>query len=354
MFTPQDNQKKIPAADIVFYFLLLLLAVLVFSHFTELEKIFALFKQINPFWFVLALLTQVFTYFFTANIYHSLLALYDNESAISRSDLFKVSIISLFLSQAIPTAGLSGGSYLVHFLQKKKLSPRNSFSVFILGIFCSYFCNLLALFFSIFYMAATIGRDWDGSLTAVIVVGIFLLIFLSAISLFFGSKNATAYISGKIEKHKWLKRIVDKSQLKLPGEEVPDANWESPWKIVKNKFHYLWRPIFWQFMEFLADTATIFLLLYGLNFRSKFLIIFVGLILTKIVSLVAISPGGLIFFEGAMVLFYNTFGIPLDLAVVVTLMFRALSFWLPMPLGLFLYGHLNNSNSKGKGEQPTS
>ncbi len=347
---PEYNQKKISVVGIIFYFLLLLLAVFAFSHFAELERIFALFKQIKPFWFILALIAQVFTYFFTANIYYNILALYNYKFAVTRSGLFKVSIITLFLNQVIPSAGLSGGGYLMHFLQKKKLLPRDSFSVVILGTFCYYFCSLLVLLFSIFYIFATIKGDLNKLLVAVMVLGIFLLVFLNVMVLFFGSKKATIYISGKIEKHKWLKVIFNKIQLKFPGKEILADDWENPWEIVKNKFHYLWRPLFWQFMEFLVDATTIFLLFYGFNFRPKFLIIVAGLILTKIVAMVAISPGALIVFEGAMVLFYNAFGIPLNLAVIVTLMFRALSFWLPMPLGLFLYRHLDNFNSKEKEE----
>jgi len=106
----------------------------------------------------------------------------------------------------------------------------------------------------------------------------------------------------------------------------------------------LWQPAFWQLMVFLADTVTIVLLFNGFNFHPPFFGILIGLILTKIIAMISISPGALVFFEGAMVLFYTSFNIPLHLAVIVTLLFRALSFWLPMPFGLFLYRHLENNN----------
>jgi len=340
------NQKKISIFALIFYFLLIILAVFVFSHVAELKNIVELFKKIKPFWFILALMAQVLTYIFTANVYYKLLSLYNHKSLISRPDLFRVSIITLFLSQVIPPAGLSGGSYLIHYFQKKKLPSHESFAVAILQNSIYYFCSLLLLLFSLFYMLIVLKEKLHGILLGVAILGIFLFVSLNIIILIFGSKRALIYISGKIAKHKWLKFFFKKIQFSFPGQGALEGEWESPFEIIKNKIHYLWRPFFWQLMEFLADAATIFLLFCGFNFRPNFLTIMAGMILTKVVALIAISPGALVIFEGAMVLFYSSFGIPLNLAVVVTLLFRALSFWLPMPFGLFLFKRLSDIESQ--------
>lgn len=51
-------------------------------------------------------------------------------------------------------------------------------------------------------------------------------------------------------------------------------------------------------------------------------------------------PGGLGVTEGAMAAAYTALGYPADLALSIVLVFRALSFWLPIPVGLLAGWHL--------------
>lgn len=325
--------------------MLIILAVFLFLNFTKLEKIFNLFREIKPIWLILAIIVQILTYVFTANVFHDLLKVYNYESSISRWELFKASLIALFLNQAIPTGGFSGPGYLVYFFQKKKLPSHESFSVAILDTFTYYFAHFLLLLFSFFYLFFFRGETVGKVLLGIGALGAFLFIILNVALLFFSSKKILISVIGKIEKHKWLKSLFNKIRLKFPEKELLMDGWDSPWTIVKNKSHYLWRPLFWQLVVFLADATTIFLLFNGFNFRPVFLSILTGLILTKIVALISISPGALVFFEGAMVLFYTSFNLPIHLVVVVTILFRALSFWLPMPFGLILHRHLSKNKS---------
>ncbi|HEY6063496.1 MAG TPA: hypothetical protein VIV35_07795, partial [Chitinophagaceae bacterium] len=55
-----------------------------------------------------------------------------------------------------------------------------------------------------------------------------------------------------------------------------------------------------------------------------------------------------ILYEGSMTFFYVHFGVPVAVAAVATLLYRALSFWLPIPVGFFLYRRLQNSSQINK------
>lgn len=341
----EDYQKKISVTRLGFYFLLIILAVFLFFNLTKLEKIFILFREIKPLWLILAIIVQILTYVFTANVFHNLLRVYKYESFISRWELFKASLIALFLNQAIPTGGFSGAGYLLYFFQRKKIPSHESFSVAILETITYSFAHFLLLLFSFFYLFFFQGKTIGKLFLGVGALGAFLFIFLNVAFLLLSSKKMLISVSGKIEKHKWLKSLFNKIRLQFPEKELLMDGWESPWTVIKNKSHYLWRPLFWQLIVILADVTTIFLLFNGFNFRPVFLSVLTGLILTKIVAMVSISPGALVFFEGAMILFYASFNIPIQLVVVVTLLFRALSFWLPMPFGLILYRHLSKNKS---------
>jgi Mg2+-importing ATPase len=54
----------------------------------------------------------------------------------------------------------------------------------------------------------------------------------------------------------------------------------------------------------------------------------------------SIMPGGLGTFETASVMSLKSIGLPLPVGLSATLLFRGLSFWLPMIPGLFCSRHL--------------
>ncbi len=164
--------------------------------------------------------------------------------------------------------------------------------------------------------------------------------FFACLFLFF-----LIYFSKKIKKHHWLSKILDKIKVQFVDKELLQENWESPWEVVKNRGRQMLLPLFWQIMGIMADSLTISFLFLGFNYQPYFYCVVIGLILTKAISMLTITPGALILFEGAMTLFYTSFGVPLQLALMVTVLFRALSFWLPMPFGLFLYRHLDRKTN---------
>lgn len=338
------KKEKISIASLIFYLLVVITAVIVFLHFTEIEKIFLLFKKIKLIWVILAFATQATTYLFAANIFYYFFVSHKCKSLITYKDLFKASIVSLFLNQAIPTASISGKGYLFYFFQSRKIPSQIAFSAIILETFTFYLSHVFLLLLSIFILIIFKPTKFGDVVWIVAIFGIFLFLFFDALVLLF-SKKTMPGLKSKIEKHKNLSFLFNKI-LKLQGKETIMEEWESLWGLLKNRF--LWLAVLWQIMIHLADAATIFILFLGFNFHPPFFAILIGATLAKVIAKISVSPGSLGFFEGAMVFFYVAFSIPFNLTVIVTLLFRALSFWLPMPIGLFLYKQLQRPKCQSK------
>lgn len=340
----KDNAKKrLSFSGIVFYFLLIILAVFAFFHFTELQKFLLLLEKINPLWFIPAFLCQMLTYTFVANIFHSFLNELNYKSAISRWNLFKLSIVNLFLNQAIPIGGLSGQGYSIYFFQKRKLPAHIGLIVTILEAFTYYITHFLFAVFVTLFLIFRLKEKFSGILVGISFLGMLVFLFLGVLFLILGNKKTAVSIVHKSTRSRWLNFILRKLNLEFAEKDILLDQWEGPWEFIKSKKKDLIKPLFFQAMVILADTFTAFFLFYGFGFHPNFLIILVSMVLTKIIAAISISPGALVFFEGAMVLFYTSFNIPLQLAIMVTILFRALSFWLPMPFGLFLYKHLSKN-----------
>jgi uncharacterized protein (TIRG00374 family) len=64
-------------------------------------------------------------------------------------------------------------------------------------------------------------------------------------------------------------------------------------------------------------------------------------------------PGGLGGVEGGMIGAFAAFGVDFHLAVVAVLSYRAISFWLPTPLGIAAYVQLRRTVARWREEQGT-
>jgi len=337
----QKVDKRIFTKNLFFYFLLIIIAVLVFLKFSKIQEVLKLFLTIKPFWFLLAILAQGATYFFVAQAYFYILKIYHCDKLFSKWELFKLSIIILFVSQTIPSGGVSGNGFLVHYLEKNDIKYNNGLSIAILERFTYYLTHLLFLVLSFFYVIILLHQTIGKYLLAVGILGALIFIVIDIVLLLFGSKKVMAYLEAKIQNHKLLNYLFNKAKIRS-SSYTETKDWDSPLAVVKSKNKFLLSSLFWQSMIILSDTMTIVFLFIGFNFHPVFYGVLIGFILTKIVSMLSIIPGSLVFFEGAMVLFYSAFGIPVAIAVVVTLLFRVLSFWIPIAPGLFLYKNINH------------
>jgi len=77
-----------------------------------------------------------------------------------------------------------------------------------------------------------------------------------------------------------------------------------------------------------------------------FAIITLGVLCSLIIGALSISPGSLIVYESAMTYFFTKFGAPIHAALIITLLYRFLTFWLSMPIGLLVYRRLQQCDKK--------
>jgi len=343
-------KPKLSFVRVIFYLLLVVLGVFIYLNLTEFKDFLLYLRNINLLWFVLALIAQVLTYFIVAELFANLLKRFGCKGYVSRRELFKVAIVSFFLTNVIPSGGLSGQGYLVYFFQRKNLPKNNSFLLAVLETLTYYFAHFIFAIFLVFYLFFS-KIKLGGVLFTVGFFGIALFLFLDVVVLSLTSKKIMVFFEKRSQHNRFIRYFWKK--LNLVEEEFSHEEWESPFEFIKNEKHYLFLPLIFQMLIFFADALTIWFLFYGFGFSVNFLTILAGFVLTKIVAMASFSPGGLVFFEGAMVLFYSSFSIPSQLVLIVTLMFRVLSFWLPLPIGLIFYRHLRiNSQNNQKLVQP--
>lgn len=97
-----------------------------------------------------------------------------------------------------------------------------------------------------------------------------------------------------------------------------------------------------------GDIFCLYFSFLAFGFQPHFAIVIFSYAITKILSTISFIPGGIGISEASMGLIFIGFGVPAPTALAAVLIFRLLSFWLPIPVGLWSFLSLQREYSKMK------
>ncbi|HET9823695.1 MAG TPA: lysylphosphatidylglycerol synthase transmembrane domain-containing protein [Chitinophagaceae bacterium] len=332
--TAAKKKRLFSASRIFFYILSIALFIFVVIYFTEIKKDIKLFTKVNVYWLTLALFSQGCTYFLGAIIYRKLLSLFKIDVKVTIWKLLQASIVTLFFNQTVPSAGVSGNTFFFNFLRKRQVPVDDIIPLICIELLTFYagmeiIIVALVLFGFLFYKIR--------ALFSVVLGCGFLVYLLFGIGIgFLGRRRTISFLYNKIKSSKLFNKLFSRLKESFPADISIDEIKSPGQFFLENKTGTFIATLL-QVCIFLADSFTIFALFWGLGIQVSIWQVAMGYVLTKIISLLPFSPGALILYEGGMTLFFSRMGINVGTAVVVTLLYRALSFWLPILLGFFLY-----------------
>jgi len=111
------------------------------------------------------------------------------------------------------------------------------------------------------------------------------------------------------------------------------------------------KELIWPFLFALNNKAILLVILaisflaYQVPFTAGTLV--AGLSIATLFTIVSPTPSGLGFVEGALTLALNAMRVPLGSAAVITLTYRAATFWFPLAVGAYALRHLHISRHPG-------
>lgn len=105
----------------------------------------------------------------------------------------------------------------------------------------------------------------------------------------------------------------------------------------------IFAALFYSFLIHLFDIATLYFLFYAFNFKVNFSVATIGFVFGVVLGFISFVPAGIGIEEAGRGLILNLFGAPLGIAMLVPVVFRALVFWINIPLGALAYKNLSKS-----------
>ncbi len=290
----------------------LLAAVVVAAfHVSEGTEFVRLASHSRPWWLLVAILLQAGTYLAQGAVFQD----FGRATAhrIGLAAAFELSLAKLFADQAVPTAGLSGNVIVAGGLERIGLPPPAVKAAVLVNIASYHFAYVAALCAALAVLVQSGAAGPTLLLVAVLFLAFATLLALAAV-LSPGWQRLDA-VAASI-RPKPLRALVayvraaDAALARRP-RLVIDAATE-------------------QLAIVLLDAATMWVLIGALGTSASPAGVFASFMAASLFRTMGLIPGGLGVFEATSVVALRAAGVAVPVGLSATLLFRGLSFWLPM------------------------
>lgn len=295
---------------------LAMLAAVIFAalHLSEERELARIAEKAQPWWMGIAIVLQAATYLAQGETWRVVTRAAG--VAVPSSVAFKLSLAKLFIDQALPSAGISGTVVVARALEQRGVSRAVVMAAVVVDSVSYYAASVLTLALALLVMVV------GGHANPLIFMAAFFFVVFSVML------TATALsVSGRVRAGpKWLRRVpVLKTALALVSEA--DAK-------LARSLPLLFKSVLFQLAIVLLDAATVWVLIRSLGEVASPTGVFASFVVSTLLRTIGIVPGGLGVFEAASVVTLRFAAVPIGVALAATLLYRGLSFWLPMLPGL--------------------
>ena len=289
-----------------------LLAALVAAglHFAEERAFVRIVERAEPWWLAAALILQAGTYLAQGGVWRRVAL--QSGYALARREAFELGLAKLFADQALPSGGLSSSILVDRALAGRDLpSPVVKASVLI-NLASYYLAYTVALVVAL----VIVTRRGQGNAIIIVASALFLLFSL-------GVSGAILVMAGG------RLRVADRFGRVRPVRSAVDYLVAADRGLVRSP-RVLAGTVALQGVIILLDAATVWTLILALGERASAAGVFASFMVASLFRTMGIMPGGLGTFEAASVVTLRWAGVDLAAALSATLLFRGLSFWIPM------------------------
>ena len=307
-------------------------AAFVFLSFGELESIVKTLRYGNLWFLVLGVLIQCAWFLMMGLIYQSLYHVLNMQESFLRLSLLSAS--ATFVNIVAPTIGMSGMAFFITHAARDGKPVGKVTVATMLALFLDYAAFLVVLTLGLIVLFRR--NDLDpaeiaaSSIMFAIAAGFGFLLYL-------GSRSAAALGNALA----WLARVVNRVArpfLKRPYLSEERAHkfaheMANDLKSLPEKSHSLLLPMLYS----LAGKALLICVLVSvfLAFKVPFSAgtIIGGFAIAYLFLIVTPTPAGVGIIEGVMPLALSSLRVPWSEAVLITLAYRGITFWLPLAFG---------------------
>jgi uncharacterized protein (TIRG00374 family) len=320
----------------IFVLVLILGAAFFYLSFVELESILGTLRHGN-FWFLLlAVLIQLAWFGMMGLIYQSLYQVLGMQESIARLSLLSAS--ATFVNIVAPTIGMSGMAFFISHAARDGRSAGKITVVTMLGLFLDYiaFLVVLTLGLIVLFRRNDLGPTEIAASTVMfaIAAGFGSLLYL-------GSRSAAALGNALAKMARLVNRMVHPFLHRAYLSEARAHDFANEMaddlKSLPEKLHNLAMPFFYSIVG--KALLMCILLMVFLAFKVPFSAgtIIGGYAISYLFIILTPTPAGVGIVEGVMPLALSSLRVPWSEAVLITLAYRGITFWLALAIGAMAF-----------------
>ncbi|HTR55095.1 MAG TPA: lysylphosphatidylglycerol synthase transmembrane domain-containing protein [Kofleriaceae bacterium] len=277
-------------------------------------------EHARPWWVALGCVLQLGTYVVQGEVWRVVGRRSGTRLSIVAAT--ELSLVKLFIDQALPSGGLSGAVTIAQALQNRGMTEAAAIATVVIDTVTYYLAFLIALAAAML-LAAGAGHASLLIAAAAIAVAAFAIAAVVTILRLADGRPPTVRV---LQRAGFVRRTFDIVR-KADRALVHDR-------------HTRRAATMLQLGIIVLDAATVVVLVHAMGSGVSLAGVFASYMISSVFRTLGILPGGLGSFEAASVLTLRAIGVPTAAALSATLIYRGLSFWLPMVPGFVASRHI--------------
>ena len=283
-------------------------------HVSEGQAFVEIARHARPSWVWLALICQVGTYVAQGDVWHAVARA--ARVRLSRLTAFELSLAKLFIDQSLPSAGVSSSVLVASALDRRQMPRGAAMATVAINLASYHAAYVIGL--TVAMAIAIVSGQTNALVVSLATVFTVFSVALATGVLRLAGRPMPAAVS----------KLGRFSVMRSVGRFLEDAD---P-ALIRNR-RLLVRTIAAQLAIILFDAATLWALIRSLDVVAPPGGVLLSFMVSSLFRTMGVVPGGLGTFEASSVLTLRMVGLTIPVALSATLLFRGLSFWLPMVPG---------------------
>ncbi len=314
--------------------------ILFYSRLTDLTKLVQVLHAGTWYIVLIAILLAIGIFILQSQLVQSLYSAFSIKQKI-RHMLILIAGMNV-ANFVIPSVGFSGVTLFIADAKKHQIKAETALTVSLLYYLFYYTAFAFILILSLIYLfSITKLTPYEVITSAIffIIIALFFSFFIiTAWSLKHSIKTLNFLVAFANTPIRWLtkKDLIHKTRI----NEIAENMYQNLVHLKKNTYKLVLPGLFGLATHIIAIIMLGYIFV-AFGYPITLSIILVGFSMAVLFSLISITPGGVGFVEGAMVVAFRSVGVPVEIALLVTFIFRGLTFWLPFIGGLVALRYLH-------------
>jgi glycosyltransferase 2 family protein len=328
---------------LLFVLIVFLGAAFVYLSFGELETILETLQHGKVWFILLAILIELLWFVMMGLVYQSLYRVLGMDESLYRLSILSAS--ATFVNIVAPTIGMSGMAFFISHAARDGRSVGKITVVTMLGLFLDYVAFLFILALGLIVLIRRNNLDpTEIAASAVmftIAAGFGFLLYL-------GSRSAEALGNALARMARLVNRMMDpfihRPYLREARAHEFAQEMAEDLKSLPTRIHSLAIPLLYSVAAKSLLMCVLLTVFIAFDVPVSAGTIIGGFAISYLFIIITPTPAGVGIVEGVMPLALSSLRVPWSEAVVVTLAYRGMTFWLPLAVGAIAFRILQREN----------